>query len=247
MLQVNVSGTERKVTAPVHAFDYAAVAPELASNLRSQAALIKERMRATTSAIIETGLAVKQSLEHGQFCVWVPTECGFSTRTAQRYMSAAEFAESKNDTVSLLSPTCLYLLAAKSTPTSVVTEVISRIESGENVLDDDIRMMLGEARYARREITAKARLEWRKAKLSPRTLRRREAEERKNQEAREKRQRDEDAAIKAKATVLVERHGSKSAQAFAQSLLSIPEYELRDVLRHLVEFDVAQHVDGGAP
>ena len=206
-------------------------------------------MSATTSAIIETGrdlLAVKQSLEYGQFCVWIPTECGFSTRTAQRYMSAAEFAESKNDTVSLLSPTCLYLLAAKSTPTSVVTEVISRIESGENVLDDDIKMILGEARSARREITAKARLERRKAKLSPRMLRRREAKERKNQEAREKRQRDEDAAIKATATMLVERHGLESAQSFARSILAIPANELRAVLRHLVESDVARRTDGSA-
>ena len=97
-----------------------------------------------------------------------------------------------------------------------------------------------------REITAKARLEQRKAKLSPRTLRRREAKERKNQEAREKLQRDEDAAIKAKATVLVERHGLESAQSFAQSLLSIPADEWRDVLRHLVESDVAQRTDGSA-
>jgi hypothetical protein len=36
------------------------------------------------------------------------------------------------------------------------------------VLDDDIKMMLGEVRSARRESTAKARLERRKAKLSPR-------------------------------------------------------------------------------
>jgi hypothetical protein len=100
---------KHKVTASVRAFDYAAVTPELAGKLKGQARRIKDQARATTAAIIEIGcdlLAVRRSLEHGQFCVWVLTECGFGTRTAQRYMSAAEFAESKNDTVSLLSPTC---------------------------------------------------------------------------------------------------------------------------------------------
>jgi hypothetical protein len=54
-------------------------------------------------------------------------------------------------------------------------------------------------------------------------------------------------ANKAKATVLVERHGLERAQSFARSLLPIPAHELRNMLLHLVESDVAQHVDGGAP
>jgi hypothetical protein len=58
-MQIATANSARK--APL-AFDYTIVSPELGRNLRSQAARIKERVKTTTSAIIEIGrdlLAVK--------------------------------------------------------------------------------------------------------------------------------------------------------------------------------------------
>jgi hypothetical protein len=146
-MQIPLPNSGRKVAASVPAFDYAAMAPELANKLKKQAARIKKQMKATTAAIIEIGrdlIAVKQHLEHGQFGSWVESECGFTTRTARNYMRAAEFAEGKSETISDLSPTCLYLLATKSTPTEIAIEVIARVESGEIVSDDAVIAMLVE-------------------------------------------------------------------------------------------------------
>jgi hypothetical protein len=83
-MQIANLKSARKVSL---AFDYSAVRSELAKKLRGQAARIKERMKATTSAIIEIGRdlrAVQQHLlEHGQFTPWVEAESGFTARTAQ--------------------------------------------------------------------------------------------------------------------------------------------------------------------
>jgi ParB family chromosome partitioning protein len=81
---------------------------------------------------------------------------------------------------------------------------------------------------------------WRE--LSPRTLRRRQAEE----EAREKSRREHEATIKDRAAALIDRHGLDNTRAFAESLLAFPIYELPDLLEHLVGVDVEQRADGSA-
>jgi hypothetical protein len=215
----------------VAAFDYTMLAPELVEPLRRQASRIRERGKATVSAIIEIGrdlLAVQKHLQHGQFCTWVEAECGFTVRSAQNYMRAAEFAEDKNEIISLLSPTTLYMLAAKSSPTEIVTDVVARFKAGEVLADTTIKTRLAEAGSERREAAAKARLSRRKAKLSPRTLRRHEAEERKNQEAREKRRR----AAKAKAIGIIEKFGLEGAR-FLLEVYRDPEANFYNVIEHI--------------
>ena len=80
---------------------------------------IRQRIRRTTADIIETGRdlrLVKERLDHGQFVTWINSEFGMSSRSAQRFMVASEWAEDKSDTVSHLPPNTLYTLSAKSTP-----------------------------------------------------------------------------------------------------------------------------------
>jgi hypothetical protein len=87
-----------------------------------------------SAAIIEIGRelhAVKQRLEHGQFLKWIVEACELAPRHAQLMMRAAQWAEGRDEIVSHLEPTTLYLLAARSTPKIVRQEVLSRLEEGQ--------------------------------------------------------------------------------------------------------------------
>jgi hypothetical protein len=144
----HTSQDTRNAAPKTDTFDYTSVPDDLATKLRNQAARIKEKTKATVSAIIEVGRdlrAAKQNLAHGQFCCWVQAECGFTLRTAQKYMQSAELAD-KNELSSHLSPSVLYLISAKSAPTEVVAEVMSRVESGKVVSNAVVKAMLTEAK-----------------------------------------------------------------------------------------------------
>lgn len=149
-------------------------APASTSNLTGEMPVqldlhqIAQRIRArTAAAVIETGrdlLAVKARLDHGDFTAWVTTECGITLRSAQRYMSAAEWTEDKNDTVSLLPPTVIYLLASKSTPAGIKDRVVADVEAGKPV---DVRAVEAEVKDARAAARDAERLENKRKKLSP--------------------------------------------------------------------------------
>src|SRR5689334_19340689 len=115
-------------------FDYQAIKADVADDLREVAGRIRGRLCAS---IIETGrdlLQIKdKQLEHGQFTAWVEAECGLSPHTAQRMMAAAQWVEGKNDTVSHLPPTMIYLLSSSSTPPEIHDAVMTRINAGERV------------------------------------------------------------------------------------------------------------------
>ena len=136
---------------------------------------IRTRIRRTVTDIIDTGqdlAQVKTTLDHGQFSEWIEREFSMSMRSAQRYMQAAEWAEGKSATVSLLQPKTLYLLAAKSTPEKVQTEVISDLEAGKDIDPREIRDRVAEAKEKRR-------VEQREAAMSPEEkLRRKRSRER---------------------------------------------------------------------
>jgi hypothetical protein len=218
--------TARKLAVPfVAKFDYGMVAPEVATNLRNQAVRIRATMKATTSAIIALGrdlLAVKQHLNHGQICIWVEAECGFSVRSAQRYMRVANFAYGKNDTVSLLPLTVVEKLTARSVPTAVATAVISHVESGEIVSDDIIKSMLVEHGFERRQ--AKKREEQNRRR-SKNERNRRDAAERARQEQRCQ----EERASRLVAVDFLNRFGPDCARF----VLGIAEWQWGDIRRHL--------------
>lgn len=141
-------------------YDYTAFPPKRAEALRNYALRIRTQVAATTAGIIQIGRdlsAIKQQLEHGQFCAWVQAECGFTVRSAENYIRAHEFADGcgKYETVSLLSPTTVYKLAAKSTPPEIVREVIERASAGTAINDEDVAAALSEAAYQKREARRK--------------------------------------------------------------------------------------------
>ena len=118
------------MTPAIDRFDYGALPPPQAKELRTVAEKICRRTAAITSAIIETGrdlVVAKHALAHGQFSQWVEAECGFTHRTAQNYMRVAQFADGKSETVSLLAPSSIYALASKAAPPAVVHEVLQAV------------------------------------------------------------------------------------------------------------------------
>jgi Protein of unknown function (DUF3102) len=101
--------------------------------LRALAEQVRNHSRSSTKAIIAIGEALrdaKQHLGHGKFGEWVVAECGFTIRTAQNYMRAADLTD-KSEIVSLLSPAAIYRLAKPSTPPDVVTRVLEMLETGD--------------------------------------------------------------------------------------------------------------------
>jgi hypothetical protein len=175
---------------------YGELAPEKAEALRKQAARIRDRIRTTTAAIIAIGddlRAVKDDLEHGQFCRWVEHACGFGLRSAQNYMAAAKFAEGKSATVAHFAPATVYKLAAKNAPAEVVNEVISRAEVGEIMPDSRVTEMIADARAEARRAKAEAKLSpaQRKRRASIAASRKQQAgeRERKEEDRRRKQQR----------------------------------------------------------
>lgn len=163
-----ITTVQIQATTPVSepGFDYGQLAPDIADALRSQASRIRTLVRNTTAIIIEIGndlLAVKEAIDHGKFGAWIEAECGFSIRTAENYIRAAEFAEGKNETIALLNPATVYRLAAKSTPAEIVSDVISRTERGEVVSDGDVVAALERVRVQRRQAAVAAKNATRRA------------------------------------------------------------------------------------
>jgi hypothetical protein len=226
-------------TAAAITYDYSQVGPETVDRLRKHADRIQQKLRqtvrSTVSAIIEIGqdlLAVQEHLPHGQFGAWVEAECRFTDRAARRYMRVAEFAADKTDTVSVLSPTTLYMLTAKSAPKEIVADIRARVEAGEVLDEARIKMKFEEAKSERQAAADKAFRDRHRAETKQRRLKR---EEQENQAEQERRQLE--AKAKAKAIAIIQRFGLEGAQF----LLTLePEWH---VLR-LLKSEVAQRTNG---
>ena len=135
-------------------FDYSSFDAETASNLRGQANRIRKRIGKATQDLIDIGrdllAAKKHLLDHGEFIKWVESEVGIVRRTAQAYMAIAKLAEEKGAAIALLPPSTAHRLAAKSTPSEVVSEVVSKAESGDVLPDRRVAEMISEAKSQQR-------------------------------------------------------------------------------------------------
>jgi DUF3102 family protein len=146
------------------AFDYTTLASETANLAKQAADRIRARQRQESAAVIAIGKdlkAIKDRLDRGQFGRWLRAEFDWTERTARRYMQAAKVFDGQTDAVSVLSPTTLYLLSAKSTPETRVAKVIADLEAGDPI--DQARIVADV--HAARKRAKEARLE---AQLSPR-------------------------------------------------------------------------------
>ncbi len=149
----------------ITSFAYSDLPAPIAAEVRDATARIKDRL---TLQVIETGrdlLEVKSKLQHGQFEHWLAEEFGMTDRSARRFMQAATWAEGKSDMVSVLTPTAVYMLSAKSTPDVVHEQVIERIEKGLPAEPEMVRHLIKEAKFIERQAkNRKGKREARKAR-----------------------------------------------------------------------------------
>jgi len=90
----------------------------------------------------------------GAFGKWVKQSCGFSKRTAYRYMSAhLTFGSCATMSQRRFDISTMYLLANDSTPSAAVTEAIEIAESGETVTGKTAKQLIakhGDGKPARK-------------------------------------------------------------------------------------------------
>jgi hypothetical protein len=134
-------------------FDYSTIDPSTAAHLQAQANRIRSRVRKTTAEILDIGRdlhAAKQHLDHGQFLNWVLSEVGIKPRTAQRYMSVAQLCD-KNDSLTHLPASIVYLLAPRSVPSDIISQVAAKAAGCEIVSEAVVADMISDANVQRRE------------------------------------------------------------------------------------------------
>ncbi|KNY18261.1 hypothetical protein AKG11_03780 [Shinella sp. SUS2] len=140
-------------------FSYAALSREDEAAAREDAALIKAHMKTAAESIIAVGLALKRQKErlpHGMFLPWIEAEFEMSHKTATSLMNVADRFQGKVETVSGLTVTALYELAAPSTPQPIRDQVEALLVDGQKVTVADIRRMKAETKAAQngRELAA---------------------------------------------------------------------------------------------
>jgi hypothetical protein len=135
-------------------FDYSALPPEVAEDLRCVARNIRRRVKRAVADIVEIGLdllEVKDALPHGQFTPWLQTEFGWSERQARNFMNVADWLRPKTAILADLpiQPTAAYLLAAPSVPDEARQEAVERAEAGEHITTAVAQKIVADARNGR--------------------------------------------------------------------------------------------------
>ncbi len=134
-------------------FDYTPLSAKIAEKVRASAEAIRQHLQNTLASAIKIGqelLAVKETLEHGQFLPWLQAEFGWSQRTAYNFMSVAERFEVARIANLKIPPTAAYLLAAPSVPDEARQVAISKAEAGEEITFAVAREIVAESRKKRR-------------------------------------------------------------------------------------------------
>jgi hypothetical protein len=153
-------------------FDYSLLTAEVAAEVRAAADRVRAANSRITSSILDTGRelrAVKKRLGHGHFGPWLKAEFGWSDRTANYLMRAADCFSDKSEIVAELQPSVVYALASPSIPEEVREQVVTGLSSGAlkpEKVGDLVRQTMQEVAEARRSELAKRR----RAGLPPKEL-----------------------------------------------------------------------------
>lgn len=114
------------------AYDYDQVDEAHREQVKGAAVDIKRRTRRAQEDLIVAGQRlneVKEMLPHGGWENWLNSEFEMSARTAQNMMNVADRFAGKNETVSFLNGSVLYMLAAPSVPTEAVEQVVAEAQA----------------------------------------------------------------------------------------------------------------------
>lgn len=137
--------------AQLEKFDYDCLPSTEALNVKLSAERIRVKLKRANEDIFEIGqdlLETKRVLGHGNFGNWLKAEFDMSVSTATKIMQVAENLGGKFVTVTNLKTKALYELAAPSTPESVIEEVESRLNAGQAVTAEDIKLLKQQTKEA---------------------------------------------------------------------------------------------------
>jgi hypothetical protein len=121
------------------AFDYSALDQSSADAARNAADRIKARFCQSTKGIGQDLISVKDLLGYSKFGKWITAEFDMDRRTAERYMNTARWLEDKSDTLSHLTMSALYALAAPSAPVAIVSKIVAEVDAGAAITHKQIR------------------------------------------------------------------------------------------------------------
>jgi hypothetical protein len=101
---------------------------------------IRHRLRKSVKDMIDIGRdlnVIKTRLGHGPFLPFIEKQLGMKSRTAERFMQAAKFADEftdgRIDMMSNLPANTIYLLSARSTHKTIKTGFVAAIGAGQSV------------------------------------------------------------------------------------------------------------------
>lgn len=117
-------------------YDYSQIPEAHRDAIKRSAINIKPRLKRAAEDIFVIGeelAATKARLLHGEYTNWLEVEFGLSERMAQRFVNVRERLGAKSDKLSVLIPSALYLLAAKSTPDEAIEAVEKAIDAGNRI------------------------------------------------------------------------------------------------------------------
>ncbi len=133
-------------------YDYGLIPAGQRDQVQAAAVEIVRHGRQAQENLIEVGkrlIEVKALLEHGQFADWCETEFQMSARTVQNMMNVARAFDGKSETVSLLTDSTLYLLAAPSTPAAAREKVIGQAQAtGQSPTKAQVKAVIAEHKPA---------------------------------------------------------------------------------------------------
>jgi hypothetical protein len=93
-------------------------------------------------------------LPHWTFLAWAEHEIGISARAAQLYMRASAWVINRDEKVSRLPISAIYLLAARTTPGEVADELTRKVAMDAPVTYVGIRQRIEAVRQAKRKAVA---------------------------------------------------------------------------------------------
>ena len=193
---------------------------------------------------------MKAALPHGAFGKWLDTEFGWTPRTAENYMRAAETYGSNTKCVSDLPLKTIYQLQAPTVPESVRADVFSMAERGERPTELVVKTMISEAKWKRDEERRETAEQAERAKRSLRSskkYRERMAAEREAAQAEaEKRAAEEKAAAQQAAELVGKALAAPDVQVLIVSIEKSGAWLFVDALRRqLVEKETGREVESG--
>lgn len=122
---------------------------DLESALSRKAGAIRALGKNLVRDVIEIGRHLtdaKKLCRHGDWLPWLEREFGWSEMTAQKWMRVYKMTSKSKPGLDLaLDLSSLYALAAPSTPAEVRAEIAERVDSGEQITQEDVQRAIDEA------------------------------------------------------------------------------------------------------